>query len=146
MNGLVLVAGVAVGLAVLVGLGFLWYLPIKVSAERRHSKSDGIFILTLVSLIVWPLWIVAMIWAVSEDNRVASRGGRFPSPRPVMDDEVTAWARNRDEPGEYQVAGVDVATKTPRTVRVNASGRAEAKRLAEDMGLLFTDKDIQFVA
>ena len=52
-------------------MGLLVFLPIHIANERRHSKADAIKVCAILSLVLLPLWFVAIIWAFTEDNRHA---------------------------------------------------------------------------
>jgi hypothetical protein len=56
-------AGVGIMLAVLLPL------PGKIARERSHPSVDAIVSLAWLSLLVWPLWIVAYVWARSRQRR-----------------------------------------------------------------------------
>ena len=44
--------------AVLLGL-----LPGKIASDRNHANATAIMVCGLVGLVVWPAWIVALVWA-----------------------------------------------------------------------------------
>jgi len=56
---LILVAGIGV-LAVLLLIG---YWPGLVAKRRGHPSATAIRILGLVGLLIWPCWLIALIWA-----------------------------------------------------------------------------------
>lgn len=62
-------AYVILGVIAFVCLVLLWWCPYFEARKRRHSKRDAIAVLTFFSVILFPLWIAAMVWAYTEDNR-----------------------------------------------------------------------------
>jgi hypothetical protein len=50
-------------------LSLVVYLPIHFARERRHTRIDAIRACAFLSLLLPPLWFVAMVWAFTEDNR-----------------------------------------------------------------------------
>jgi len=60
MGSVLVVLGVVVGLALLLLLG---YWPGLVAKRRGHPSATAIRILGLVGLLLWPCWLIALIWA-----------------------------------------------------------------------------------
>ncbi|MCC7314767.1 MAG: DUF3302 domain-containing protein [Planctomycetes bacterium] len=60
-----LFAGLIASLVVLV---LVFALPGLIAASRNHSKAEAIKVCGYASLILWPLWPVALIWAFTENN------------------------------------------------------------------------------
>jgi hypothetical protein len=60
MGSVLVVLGVVVGLALLLLLG---YWPGLVAKRRGHPSATAIRILGLVGLLIWPCWLIALIWA-----------------------------------------------------------------------------------
>jgi hypothetical protein len=141
----------------ILGALWLWWLPASIAKRREHSKYDAIQTCVLCSIILWPLWLVAIIWACTEDNRgkVKPIAGELAGPRgfqPVMPPVDgpglyrvigngtvrRAPMRPVDGPGLYRVIGVDRATKMDTTWRVRAESRENAKVKAELEGIVVT--------
>lgn len=61
-------AGLIVALAALV---LLLVLPGLIAQSRNHSKAEAIKVCGYASLILWPLWPVALVWAFTEKNPAA---------------------------------------------------------------------------
>ncbi len=53
----------------LIVLGLLWWCPYFEARKRKHSKLSAIAVATFYTIVLPPLWIVAMVWAYMEDNR-----------------------------------------------------------------------------
>ena len=47
----------------------LAWMPGSIAKSRGHSKADAITICGFLSIILWPLWFLAIIWAFTENNR-----------------------------------------------------------------------------
>ncbi|HUX15268.1 MAG TPA: DUF3302 domain-containing protein [Phycisphaerae bacterium] len=77
--GFVLVM-VVVAIAVIFTIGLL---PGYVATSRRHSKREAIWVCTILSLFLWPLWFVAMIWAFTEAKPTPRRWHPRPAPPPA---------------------------------------------------------------
>jgi len=48
---------------------FLYFIPSIVAAYRKHSKSTAIRVLNILAGWTFVGWIVAVVWAYTEDNR-----------------------------------------------------------------------------
>ena len=44
-------------------------IPAFIAHRRKHPREEAITVCCLASLILWPLWPVALIWAFTEDGR-----------------------------------------------------------------------------
>lgn len=74
------VGGIVFGVIVLI---ILYFLPTLVAQYRYHSKTSAIFVLNL--LLGWAFgigWVIALVWAFTEDNRPADEGGIFEEKEP----------------------------------------------------------------
>jgi hypothetical protein len=40
-------------------------VPGRIARERSHPSADAIAALAWLSLLIWPLWLVAYVWAKS---------------------------------------------------------------------------------
>jgi hypothetical protein len=47
----------------------VYFLPALFAMERRHSKEGSIFVINLFLGWTFIGWIIALSWALSEDNR-----------------------------------------------------------------------------
>jgi hypothetical protein len=52
-----------------IALIYLWLLPINVANGRLHTARDAIQIMTILAIFLPILWIIALIWAHTQDNR-----------------------------------------------------------------------------
>jgi hypothetical protein len=66
-------------LGILFGLLLLAYVPGHVARKRCHPSAQAISICGVLGLLIWPLWIVAYIWAYTGPDLSKAR----PAPRPV---------------------------------------------------------------
>jgi hypothetical protein len=62
-----IVIGLVGGAAVL-GI-FLAFVPGRIARERGHPSAEAIRICGVLGLVIWPLWIVAYIWAYTGPGR-----------------------------------------------------------------------------
>jgi len=70
MNEYFAIITVAIGIALLITLLIvLFLLPVHFARKRNHPSIDAIRVCTLLSLILWPLWCVAMIWAFNTPDK-----------------------------------------------------------------------------
>lgn len=44
-------------------------LPPQIAKSRRHPNTDAIGMCSIVGVVVWPLWLVALVWAYSKPAR-----------------------------------------------------------------------------
>jgi hypothetical protein len=78
-------------LGLVAGILVVWYfysIPVRIAKKRRHTKLDAIRACSLFGLFFLPLWVGAIIWSLTEDNRqIANAPIRgFPvEPKPVGD-------------------------------------------------------------
>jgi hypothetical protein len=137
---LLVTMGVVAGILVLL-------LPIFVANKRKHSRVEAITMLTFLSLLLFPCWFVAMVWAFTEDNNSLSgvagaqnlRGHR----RQDLNYTEQPVPPENTGPGMYEIIGVDRKTKMDTTWFVQAISKANALAKAELEGILVTD--IKFV-
>jgi hypothetical protein len=61
-----LIVGIPIGIILLL---WLMFLPGKIAAERRHASADAIDLCGKIGVLFWPCWIVALVWAHTQDNR-----------------------------------------------------------------------------
>ena len=50
-------------LVIIVGIVMVHQLPGKIAEKRHHPQIDAIKIMSYLGLIVFPLWMFALIWA-----------------------------------------------------------------------------------
>lgn len=60
---------ITIAIAVLVLLYLLWRTPYKVALARQHPSKDAILVLCAIGILIWPLWLVALIWALAVPKR-----------------------------------------------------------------------------
>lgn len=71
MSALILVLTMAmIGVGLLLAC-MLAAAPGYIARSRRHSKADAINTCGWIGLFVWPAWIVALVWAYTENNTPA---------------------------------------------------------------------------
>ena len=58
-------------LAILVGIVLLGGVPGHIARKNHHPQASMIHTLGLVGIIVWPVWIGALIWACLQHERQA---------------------------------------------------------------------------
>ena len=65
---------------VIIALGIvkLHTYPGQIAAQRNHPQTKAIEVCSLLGLIVFPLWMAALVWAY---------GGVIGTPLPALDDE-----------------------------------------------------------
>ena len=63
---------ILVVILIVVAVVVLAWLPGSIAKSRGHSKSDAIMICGFLSILLWPLWFVGIIWAFTENNRKAA--------------------------------------------------------------------------
>jgi hypothetical protein len=62
--------------------------PGQIALQRNHPQAKAIEVCSLLGLIVFPLWMAALIWAY---------GGVIGTPLPAMDEEKSATAGAKAE-------------------------------------------------
>jgi hypothetical protein len=60
---------ITIAIAVLVLLYLLWRTPYKVALARQHPSKDAILVLCAIGILIWPLWLVALVWALAVPKR-----------------------------------------------------------------------------
>jgi hypothetical protein len=48
---------------IIVGIIFIHELPYKIACKRNNPQKDAIRCMALMGLVMFPLWLLAMIWA-----------------------------------------------------------------------------------
>lgn len=59
---------IAIIVGCVVAIALLAFLPGIIATHRKHSKLDAIKACSIVGLFFFPAWLVALIWAFTEDN------------------------------------------------------------------------------
>jgi len=62
-GGLVVLAALVLGLVVLFGA-----IPGVIARQRGHRNATAILVCGLVGLVVWPAWVVALVWAFTSPS------------------------------------------------------------------------------
>lgn len=120
------IVGILVIWALLV---FVWWKPVEVAQQRGHPQLEAIRLCTILSLFVWPLWLVAAVWAHTSPVR-----GPVEQPSPAARPPVPA-----DGPGRFCVVGVDRDSGLDTELVVDAVSAANARVKAELKGVVVTD-------
>ena len=63
---------------------YLLLLPAELAKKRNHPKTHEIKILCYASLLIWPLWPVALVWALMNGTSLAPT----PAATPVMSSRI----------------------------------------------------------
>jgi hypothetical protein len=50
---------------IILGIVKIHTYPGKVAAERKHPQKDAIDVTSLLGLLIFPLWMFALVWAYS---------------------------------------------------------------------------------
>jgi Na+/proline symporter len=54
------------------GIAVVHTLPGKIATKRNHSQVEAIEIMSYLGLLVFPLWMEALIWASGKDHGTGS--------------------------------------------------------------------------
>jgi uncharacterized membrane protein len=73
---------------IILGIVKIHTYPGKIAAERKHPQKDAIDVTSLLGLLIFPLWMFALVWAYSgavigsmyvssesDDNGKKTKGG-----------------------------------------------------------------------
>lgn len=140
-EGVTILAGVLLGLLLLFLLVVLWLAPYRIAKQRNHPKTEAILVCCVLSLVLWPLWLVAAIWAHTEPDPKRKAPARAPA-SPVRAALPTTFP---DTPaptlgsGRYRCIGIDRETGHDTTVVFHAATPANAKAKAELKGMIVTE-------
>ena len=107
---------VALAVAGLFAVVMFGALPGFIAERRKHSASTAITLCGLFGLAFWPAWIIALIWAYSQDNR---RPAQAQSYRPVAQrpdfDSVEFELRSRERQAKAeQLPDIDWQSEVKR--------------------------------
>jgi hypothetical protein len=62
-------AGIVFILVLMVGFAILMAgMPGWIARRRNHSDATAITVCGWVSIVFWPLWLVAIVWAFTQNN------------------------------------------------------------------------------
>ena len=86
--------GIVIGLAVILALG---YWPGMVAKRRGHPNATAIRICGLIGVLIWPAWIVALVWAYTGGSRGGGEPDYHYGTRPVARPGDVPPARSRRE-------------------------------------------------
>ena len=123
-------------LLLLVMGAYLVYIPIRIARERNHPRREAITACAVLSLFIWPLWIVALIWALSAPDPKA--GGSPQKPKGYAGGKSLNMPDDKPAAGRYVVRGVDRQTGMDTTWRCTAESEANAKVKGELQGIVVT--------
>ena len=94
-------------------------IPGWVAEAHNHSKCSAIKALSMLSFFIPALWLAAIVWSLTEDNRG----------RPENEARVTS---------KFEVCGVDRDTKMEVVDFIWAASEANARAKAEIDGVVVT--------
>lgn len=82
--------GRTIGILILIGIGALLVFligcaPGHITRARRHESADAVSLCGWIGLIIWPCWIVAIIWAHTGPDRSRQTSKPKPLPEPIYD-------------------------------------------------------------
>lgn len=123
---------------VLIGLIVIAGFPGSTAKRRGHPSASAITLLGYLGLILLPCWIVAYVWAHTGPDlskKLASYKGHLFSNDPIP---ATVPAHLDDEPGRFEVVGVDRETQLDTRLVIDADSRANAQVKAELRGVIVT--------
>lgn len=89
-------------------------IPGQIAAKRGHPNRDAIRICQWCGLLFWPLWLVALVWAMT-------------GPDYAQEAELTG-------PGAYRIDGVDAAGNDV-SIEIRAASLANAEVKAQQRGI-----------
>lgn len=135
---------IAVILATLLIFLFL-NAPHAIAKTRRHSKVTAISICGWMGILVPICWLIAFIWAYTEDNRIKTpkcilvKSQSFdPIPSTFAPRSPVELGADVESPGRFRIDGVDRESGMDTTWRCNADSQANARVKAELQGIVVT--------
>jgi hypothetical protein len=91
-------------LVIIVGIVVVHELPGKIAAKRNHPQLEAIKVTSYLGLLIFPLWMAALIWAHFRPWRIAgfnSDGAKPDFGRPAEPGEASPKEQDRpDKTGE----------------------------------------------
>lgn len=94
-------------LVITLGIIKIHTYPGKVAAARNHPQTEAIEVTSLLGLIMFPLWMAALVWAYSGavvGRLYAAESGRDEGDRPIQDppEPAPAAATHDDVSGDSE--------------------------------------------
>ena len=139
--GMLLVAVIGIPLIILIA-----YIPPRIAKARGHESADAIGVCSAIGLFIWPLWVVALIWAHTGPDRskdAQSKDHVRMAGKPTTTD--VSPPREEDDlgdlPGRFDVFGVDRDSGLDTKIMVRAESPANARVKAELKGIVVTRVD-----
>jgi hypothetical protein len=93
-----------VALVLVVGIYQIHSLPGRIASQRGHPQTQAIEVCSVLGLLIFPLWMAALVWAYAGvvgqplDATTASVPGADPSPGAKREDAAaTAEPKSMDE-------------------------------------------------
>jgi Superinfection immunity protein len=121
------IGSLIVGLALLVIGVTLYFLPAIIASRRNHSNASSILILNLFLGWTFLGWVVALIWAFSDntaESKAASRG-----PIVWVAERSGTWENALERPRlAIPASQTDEGTSPQPAVRADLEGRAHTNR------------------
>jgi len=120
---------------------FVHTMPGKIARKRGSAQTDAIEILSLLGLLIFPLWMAALVWAYMKpftlSVALADQGGgaavdpeSAPDPEPVREPASESAGKSAQEPEEESAAVSDSAPQPdagPATLQAKRFANTETK-------------------
>lgn len=94
-------------------------LPGTIARRRRHRNASAISICGIIGAVIWPAWIVAIVWANTADV--------LPEDKPAV---------KRKPSGKWRVYGIDEETEMKTELVVEAASESQADIIASYKGIV----------
>lgn len=117
-------------------------IPGRVARQHNRPNASLINICGWVGAVIWPLLIVAFIWAYSKPRIKQSDGRKQDDSRALgFPVKVLPLESAGETPGRYRIVGVVRSTGTDVKTYIDAASRANAMVKAELKGIIVTSID-----
>lgn len=120
---------------------FVHTMPGKIARSRNHPQAEAIEITSLLGLLVFPLWMAALIWAYIKSTDPSSAILKHPDKsdkeNPALDDSLDQHLVHESEPSDKQT----IQTNSDITKTFGNSGDSNNfQRDTEDSNACTRDK------
>jgi hypothetical protein len=100
---------------IVVGIIVIHDLPYKIACKQNHPQKNAIRCMSIMGLILFPLWLLAMIWAYIVETKVKD----LPALESTTTSKTTIKNNTPKESNHRNKEKIQISKKIPTQLKVN---------------------------